>query len=73
MNKNTSLNQKKERRVRRTRAKVKGTAERPRLAVFRSNRSMTAQLIDDTVGKTLAMASERDVLQEAQGKKKTEH
>jgi large subunit ribosomal protein L18 len=42
------------RRRRRVRAKVHGTAERPRLAVFRSNRGMGAQLIDDTAGRTLA-------------------
>jgi len=45
------------RRHRRVRGKVSGTAERPRLAVFRSNRGITAQLIDDTSGKTLAAAS----------------
>jgi len=42
------------RRRRRVRAKVAGTAERPRLSVFRSNRGMFAQLIDDTSGKTIA-------------------
>jgi large subunit ribosomal protein L18 len=39
------------------RAKVHGTAERPRLAVFRSNRGIEAQLIDDETGRTLASAS----------------
>ena len=42
------------RRRRRVRAKVRGTAERPRLAVFRSNRGIAAQLIDDDRGHTLA-------------------
>ena len=42
------------RRRRRVRAKVRGTAERPRLAVFRSNRGVTCQLIDDERGHTLA-------------------
>jgi large subunit ribosomal protein L18 len=42
------------RRRRRVRAKVRGTADRPRLSVFRSNRGVSAQLIDDVAGKTLA-------------------
>jgi large subunit ribosomal protein L18 len=42
------------RRRRRVRAKVRGSAERPRLAVFRSNRGVQAQLIDDDRGHTLA-------------------
>ena len=42
------------RRRRRVRAKVAGTAERPRLSVFRSNRGIRAQLIDDVNGHTLA-------------------
>ena len=45
------------RRHRRVRGKVSGTAERPRLAVFRSNKGISAQLIDDISGKTLAGAS----------------
>jgi large subunit ribosomal protein L18 len=45
------------RRHRRVRGKVQGTAERPRLAVFRSNRGIEAQLIDDGDGKTVAAAS----------------
>jgi large subunit ribosomal protein L18 len=45
------------RRHRRVRGKVQGTAERPRLVVFRSNRGIEAQLIDDVEGKTLAAAS----------------
>lgn len=55
------------RRARRTRERVIGTAERPRLSVFRSNRAMYAQLIDDAKGVTLAQASSRDV-QEKKGK-----
>ena len=42
------------RRRRRVRAKVVGTAERPRISVFRSNRGVFAQLIDDDAGRTLA-------------------
>ena len=47
----------------RIRNRLNGTAERPRLAVFRSNNHMYAQIIDDTVGKTLVAAStlEKDV------------
>ena len=45
------------RRHRRVRGKVAGTAARPRLAVFRSNRGIFAQLIDDDGGRTLASAS----------------
>jgi len=45
------------RRHRRVRGKVKGTAERPRLVVFRSNRGVEAQLVDDLSGRTIASAS----------------
>jgi len=41
-------------RRRRVRAKVSGTASRPRISVFRSNRGLSAQLIDDVSGRTLA-------------------
>ena len=41
-------------RRRRVRAKVRGSAERPRISVFRSNRGIFAQLIDDDAGRTLA-------------------
>jgi large subunit ribosomal protein L18 len=46
--------QRRLRRRRRVRARVNGTAERPRLSVFRSNRGVVAQLIDDRTGHTLA-------------------
>ncbi len=45
------------RRHRRVRAKVSGTSERPRLVVFRSNRGIFAQLVDDSSARTLASAS----------------
>jgi large subunit ribosomal protein L18 len=41
-------------RRRRVRAKIRGTAERPRISVYRSNRGIFAQLIDDDAGRTLA-------------------
>jgi large subunit ribosomal protein L18 len=47
----------RKRRHRRVRGKISGSAERPRLVVFRSNRGISAQLIDDLEGKTLAAAS----------------
>jgi large subunit ribosomal protein L18 len=45
------------RRRRRVRAKIRGTAERPRLSVFRSNKGLQAQVIDDVAGHTLAAVS----------------
>jgi large subunit ribosomal protein L18 len=45
------------RRRRRVRAKIRGTAERPRISVFRSNRGVFAQLIDDNNGRTLVSVS----------------
>ena len=47
----------RERRHRRVRKKVRGTADRPRLAVFRSNKHIYAQVIDDVNGRTIASAS----------------
>jgi len=44
-------------RRRRVRAKIKGTAVRPRISVFRSNRGISAQLVDDVAGRTLAAVS----------------
>ena len=52
-----SARQARVRRHRRVRKNLSGTAERPRLVVFRSNRGIEAQLIDDLEGKTLAAAS----------------
>ena len=58
----------RERRHRRVRAKVKGTAEHPRLNVFRSARHIFAQIIDDAKGHTLVAASTLDA--EVRGKAK---
>ena len=52
-----SKTEQRARRHRRVRKKVTGTAERPRLAVFRSNKHISAQVIDDSTGRTLASAS----------------
>ena len=49
--------QRRLRRRRRVRAKIRGTAERPRLSVFRSNRGVRAQLVDDDRGHTVAAVS----------------
>src|SRR3954453_10448039 len=49
--------QRRLKRRRRVRAKVRGSAERPRISVFRSNRGVFAQLVDDDNGRTLASVS----------------
>ena len=61
------------RRHRRVRKSVRGTAERPRLAVFRSNRHISAQIIDDRAGRTLVAASsvEPDLRSGATGNKQS--
>ncbi len=58
----TKTNRKLERTRRhiRVRRKISGTTERPRLCVYRSNTNLYAQIIDDTVGKTLVSASTLD-------------
>lgn len=56
----------------RIRHKVSGTAQKPRLSVFRSNKDIYAQLIDDEAGVTLASASSRDKDISAQKGTKTE-
>ena len=68
MNKIKQLQQIKERRRIRTRTKLFGTVERPRLSVLRTNRFTSVQLIDDMAGKTLASASTRDMKTKEKGK-----
>ncbi|MEK7460861.1 MAG: 50S ribosomal protein L18 [Patescibacteria group bacterium] len=53
------------RRHRRLRARLAGTSQRPRLAVFRSLRHISAQLIDDTLGETLLFASDSELTKKA--------
>jgi len=55
---------KRQTRARRARAKISGTARRPRLSVFRSGRHIYAQLIDDERGKTLVSASDLELKKE---------
>lgn len=57
MIKKISRNKLRKRRHKRIRKKVFGTKERPRLVVFRSAKHMYAQIIDDTIGKTLVAAN----------------
>ncbi|MFL5954477.1 MAG: 50S ribosomal protein L18 [Gaiellaceae bacterium] len=56
-----SVHEARLRRHRRVRGKIRGTAARPRLQVFRSNRGIFAQLIDDDAGRTLAAASWKEL------------
>jgi len=64
-----TVSQARARRHRRIRGKVSGTAERPRLNVFRSNRGIEAQLVDDIAGKTLASASHLGLAKSFKGNK----
>jgi len=63
MDKIKEKNQRQSRRHARVRAKVSGTSSCPRLSVFRSNRGMFLQLIDDENGKTLASATMKELKQ----------
>ena len=71
MNPRKNLNQIRGRRVNRVRAKIFGTLQRPRLAIFRSNRHIYAQLIDDSKSHTLASASSRESAKQKLKEKKT--
>jgi large subunit ribosomal protein L18 len=67
MNSNAQKRIKRAIRHKRVRSRVSGLAERPRLSVFKANRHIYAQLIDDAAGKTLASASSLEI--KAKGKK----
>lgn len=69
MNKEKASQAKKARRHARTRAKISGTPERPRISVFKSNKGMFVQLIDDTKGFTLVSVNSKEV--KIEGDKKT--
>ncbi|MBM3999431.1 MAG: 50S ribosomal protein L18 [Planctomycetes bacterium] len=60
MSKIKALNARRRRREYRVRKRTRGTPDRPRISVFRSNRHMSAQVIDDASGRTLASASTLD-------------
>ena len=64
-----STRQARQRRQRRIRGKVSGSAERPRLAIFRSNKGIFAQLVDDQTGRTIAGASWLGVAKSFKGTK----
>ena len=55
------VRQKRLRRHARVRAKIKGSAVRPRLSIFRSHQHLSIQLIDDAAGKTIVAVSDRDI------------
>ena len=61
MNKLERLQHQRKARKRRVRMKIRGTADRPRLTVFRSNQHIYAQIINDADGKTLCSASDNEV------------
>ncbi|MEI7719801.1 MAG: 50S ribosomal protein L18 [bacterium] len=69
MNKQIAKQEGKERRHNRVRAKVVGTTARPRLAVYKSNRYLHAQIIDDMVGKTLVAGTTQPAKKIAAAKK----
>jgi large subunit ribosomal protein L18 len=68
------VHQSRDRRHQRVRSKVVGTSERPRLNVFRSLRNIYAQVIDDSVGHTVASAStmDREIRDQCEGLQKAE-
>ncbi|MBI2064367.1 MAG: 50S ribosomal protein L18 [Candidatus Yanofskybacteria bacterium] len=61
MNKNSDKKLNRSRRHRKVRAKISGTSSRPRIAVFKSNQYIYAQVVDDESGKTLLSVSDMEV------------
>lgn len=61
------LNKGKAKRTARVRARIRGTAERPRISVFRSNTSMYAQLINDEAGKTVVFVTLKEIKADKKG------
>lgn len=57
----TGIQEKRRARRRRIRSKVKGTSDRPRLSVYKSNKYLYAQIIDDDTGNTIASVSSKDI------------
>lgn len=72
MNTSKLKQQKIERRHKRIRSTISGTADKPRLSVYRSNKFIYAQLIDDVKGHTLAAFSSKDAKAKTQKEKATE-
>lgn len=73
MNRQLIKQEARTRRIARVRATLKGTSERPRLSVRRTLTHVYAQIIDDTIGKTLVAASDTDLdKKDLAGKKKTD-
>ncbi len=66
----TDKNKQRMKRHLRIRAKISGTAERPRLSVYRSNKNITAQIIDDVAGKTIVSATTLEASFEGGGSNK---
>lgn len=69
MNQTKDKTLKRDRRRAKIRSKIEGTAACPRLSVFRSNKGMYVQLIDDAAGKTIASANATEVKKEQEGAK----
>ena len=62
------VKQNREQRIRRSRARIFGTKKRPRLSVYRSNKHINLQLIDDEVGRTLVTASTKELKEDKRTK-----